>query len=76
MLNGPDEFRRLKQRIVSPGIEPVDAASELLDIEFNALEVYAIDVRNHQLAARRRPQIGGNIHNANIIEVEAGDGPR
>jgi hypothetical protein len=33
MLNGPDEFRRLEQRIVSPGIQSGIAAAELNDMK-------------------------------------------
>src|SRR5262249_43739593 len=58
LLDRVDEVRRLHQRIVGAGIEPGDAAGELLDMQLPTLQIRPVDVGDLELAARRRPERG------------------
>ena len=50
-LDGGDELRSLKQRIVRAGVEPGHAAAHDFDIELACLEIAAIQVGNLKLAS-------------------------
>ena len=52
MLKRPDEFRRLKQCIVSTGVEPGVAPAELDDMKFLKLQVAPVDVASPPSYAR------------------------
>ena len=55
------------------GIEPGKTSAEHLDIEISPLHVDAIDVGDLELAARRGLQLGGDLDDLVIIEIEARD---
>ena len=69
-----DVVGRLQQRLVRAGVEPRDAARQLLDVQLSALEVRAVDVGDLELAARRRLQAGGDVEHLVVVEVQPGDG--
>ena len=56
-----------------PGVEPGDAARQLLDMEQPALEIAAVHVGDLEFAPRRRLQPRRDLDDAVIVEVEAGD---
>src|SRR2546428_10934336 len=71
-----DVIARLDERFVRAGIDPRDAARELLDMELPALEIGAVDVGDLELSAHRRPESGGNGDHLVVVEIEAGHGVR
>src|SRR5262249_62346098 len=76
LLDGLDERRGLKQRLVRPGVEPRDAAAEAFDVQRAGLQVRAVDVGDLELTARRRPEPRGDAGDLVVVEVETGDRPR
>jgi hypothetical protein len=54
---------------VRTGIEPGIAASETADAKVAAIEVSAIDVRDLELAARRRRNRCRDVENIIIVEI-------
>src|SRR6478672_12946995 len=58
LLDGLNVAGGLHQRFVGAGVEPGDAARQLLDVQLSAVEIGPIDVGDLELAARRRRQPG------------------
>ena len=56
------------------GVEPGEAAAQQLDLQLAALEIAVVDVGDLELAARRRLEAGGDVEDAVVVEIEAGDG--
>ena len=57
-----------------PGIQPGDAAPQLLDVQLSSLQVNVIDTGDFQLPAPSRLECGSNVHHLVVIEIQAGDG--
>jgi hypothetical protein len=53
-----------------PGI----AAPHQLDVQHAAFQISAIDVGDFQFAARRRPDLCGDINHLVVVEIQAGHG--
>mgnify|MGYP000172639273 CR=1 FL=1 len=73
-LDSLDEGCSLQQGVVRAGIEPGVAAAHGLDVELVAREVSLIDVGDLELAARAGLEVFGDVDDAVVVEVEAGDG--
>ena len=73
-LDRLDVVGGLDQRFGRAGVEPGEAPAEALDAELAAAEVFAVDVGDLQLAARRGLEVGGDVEHLVVVEVEAGDG--
>src|SRR5262245_38399745 len=76
LLDGLDEVRRLRQRLVGAGVGPGEAAAELLDTQLAQLEVVQVHVSDLELAACRRTERGRDVDHSPVVEVEAGDRER
>src|SRR3546814_8525439 len=74
MLDGLHELRGVDEAVVGAGVEPGIAAAEALHLQLPGLEVAAVEIGNLQLAARRGLQVGSDIADLLVIEVEPGDG--
>ena len=73
LLDDAHEHAGIEQRIVGAGIEPGRAAPEPLDVQRSELEVRPIEIRDLELAARRRRQGFGERARARVVEIDAGD---
>src|SRR3546814_11089674 len=74
MLDGLHELRGVDEAVVGAGVEPGIAAAEALHLQLPDLEVAAVEIGNLQLAARRGLQVGSDIADLLVIEVEPGEG--
>src|SRR3546814_11286099 len=74
MLDGLHELRGVDEAVVGAGVEPGIAAAEALHLQLPGLEVAAVEIGNLQPAARRGLQVGSDIADLLVIEVEPGDG--
>src|SRR3546814_2164562 len=73
MLDGLHELRGVDEAVVGAGVEPGIAAAEALHLQLPGLEVAAVENGNLQLAARRGLQVGSDIADLLVIEVEPGE---
>src|SRR5262245_56303530 len=64
LLDGLDERRGLQERLVSAGVEPGDAAAQLLDVQRASGEVRGVGVGDLELAPRRGPERGRDVDDA------------
>src|SRR5262245_40001161 len=64
--------RRLDERVVGAGVEPGDAARQLLDVQLSAIEIRAVDVGDLELAARRRLEVRRDVDDLVVVEVQPG----
>src|ERR1700676_1912400 len=55
-------------------VEPGDPGAEIAEIEPTLREVKAIDVRDLNLAAWRRPYLGCDVQNIGAIQIKPGHG--
>ncbi len=67
------KLRRLEQAVVGAGVEPGVAAAHDLDVELAQLEVALVDVGDLELAARRRLDVGRDVADLAVVEVQARD---
>src|SRR4051794_29052216 len=75
LLQRANEFGGLDQAFRRSGVEPGVATSEQLDRQRAALEIDAIDVGDFELATCRGLEIGGDVDDLRIVEVEPGYRP-
>lgn len=73
-LNGGDKLPSFKQAVVGAGIEPGIATAHDFDLEFLLLKVDAIDVSNFKFTAGAGFDVPGDVNDARVVEIEAGDG--
>ncbi|MNG25234.1 hypothetical protein D3C84_1100580 [compost metagenome] len=72
LLDRVHEVTGLKQRVVSPRVQPGKTASEHFYIEGVPLEVGAVNVGDFQLATLGRLNALGDLDNIVVVEVQAG----
>ena len=69
MFNCGDEITGFEKALVGSGIQPGDAAAEKFDLEFSALQVFPVDIRDFQFTPRGGFEILRNLHNGIVVEV-------
>src|SRR5260221_9714916 len=72
-LDRGDELGRLAQAFRRAGVEPGEAAPELLDLEPLRPQILVVEIGDLELAARRRLQSRGNLGDLLVVEIETGD---
>src|SRR5690349_6812541 len=60
-LERPDERSGLVEAVMGSGVEPGEAPAEPDDLELAEIEIGLVDVGDLELAARRRPDPGGDV---------------
>ena len=74
-LERGDELGGLEQTVGRAGVEPGKAAAHHFDVQLAALEIGAVDVGDLEFAAGRRLDVGGDVDDLLVVEIEPGDGP-
>ena len=72
LLNRVNVIGCLHERVVRAGIEPRDAARQLLHVQLPALQIRAVHVGDLELAARRRLEARRDVDDLVVVEVQAG----
>src|SRR5688572_23682721 len=75
LLDGADEFARFQQAVMRAHVEPGVSARHAFDMELAGSQIGLVDVRDLELAAGGRPDAGGDVHDAVVVEIEARDRP-
>ena len=72
-LDDLHELGGLHEALEGASVEPGRAAVHDLDAELAAAQVLAVDVSDFVLAARRGLEVGGDVDDLVVVEVQSGD---
>src|SRR3954466_2945234 len=75
LLDRADELAGFQQRLVSPHVEPAEAAAKLFHRQLATLQIGRVDRGDLQFAARRWFDRAGDVDDLVVVEVEPGDRP-
>src|SRR6478735_4396958 len=73
-LDGAYEVAGVIHGLERPGVQPGCATRQHTHLELSGLEVVTVNVGDLVLAARRRPELAGDLNDVVVVKVEARDG--